>query len=223
MDEFKFNDGRLTGFWVGVAGLSVIGGFVAGWLWRDRIEALGNVSLLAALTAMGTVGATCAAVWLGSREGRWRRDDHERRGAVQAILLSGAVNSVLGYLNDLVEHTRGGLERPHQIQGDVHEWCCYRRKLIRRRMTEVSDLREEIPLHEVAGMDLRTSRKIACGVSEARVLLALIDTQSDKFARSPVAETQKMLRKYMVDADNVRANLLAAQGPLNIAAKLRSA
>lgn len=66
MNDFKFADWRLTGFWIGVAIAALITGFVLGWGWRDRPGALASVSLLNVLTALGTVGATFAAVGIAA-------------------------------------------------------------------------------------------------------------------------------------------------------------
>ncbi|WP_171963134.1 hypothetical protein [Bordetella trematum] len=66
MKEIKFQDWRLTVFWIGVAAGAAIVGFVFGWLWRDRPGALANVSLLNAMTAIGTVGSVGAACYFSA-------------------------------------------------------------------------------------------------------------------------------------------------------------
>lgn len=68
MKDVEFEDWRLTAFWIAVAAAAAIAGFVFGWCWRDRTGALADVSFLDALTAVGTVGATSAALYFGLRD-----------------------------------------------------------------------------------------------------------------------------------------------------------
>lgn len=75
MGDLKFSDWRLTGFWIGVAIATLITGFVLGWCWRDRPGALASVSLLNVLTALGTVGATFAAVGIAAWQYRMQRQE----------------------------------------------------------------------------------------------------------------------------------------------------
>ncbi|WP_152528663.1 hypothetical protein [Bordetella trematum] len=86
---------RLHCFWVAACAASVISGFVAGWVWRDRPEALANVSVLSALTAFGTVGAVAVALWQTHRlERRKQREDFQRVDGVLSII-NEAVFSLL--------------------------------------------------------------------------------------------------------------------------------
>jgi hypothetical protein len=85
MGEFKFSDWRLTGFWIGAALGALILGFVLGWGWRDRPGALGSVSLLNVLTALGTVGAAIAAVGIAA----WQYRMQEKERYLDAVLVIG--------------------------------------------------------------------------------------------------------------------------------------
>ena len=62
MKETAYGSWRLVIFWVAVAAAAAIFGFVLGWIWGDRPEALRELQLLDAMTAFGTVGATISAV-----------------------------------------------------------------------------------------------------------------------------------------------------------------
>ncbi len=81
MNEIKFQDWRLTVFWIAVAAGAAIAGFVFGWQWRDRPGALANVSLLNAMTAFGTVGAACGAVGIAY----WQHRTNQRERLIRAV------------------------------------------------------------------------------------------------------------------------------------------
>lgn len=67
---------RLHFFWIAVCAASLIAGFAAGWAWRDRPGALANVSILSALTALGTVGSVAVSLLI-SVVGYRRRVERE--------------------------------------------------------------------------------------------------------------------------------------------------
>jgi hypothetical protein len=85
MNEIRFSDWRLTGFWIGVSTAALIAGFVFGWSWRDRPGALASVSLLNVMTALGTVGATIAAVGIAA----WQYREQQRGQYADAVLVIG--------------------------------------------------------------------------------------------------------------------------------------
>lgn len=202
------------------AGLA-IGGVLMGFVFATKSDALAEAKWWDLMTAFGTVTAAGAAVWLGVREGSWRRRDHERRGRVQVVLLSGAVRSVLAYLTDLLSHIRKGLDRPEDIKREVHEWHCLRRGQLYRRMSEVSALREEVPLYDIGGVSSRTCAQVASAVSGARVLLALMDTQETKFLESVEDRSRDMLEEYWRQASEIFDVLSSASKPLADAANSR--
>ncbi|UAN03033.1 hypothetical protein [Achromobacter mucicolens] len=85
MEDIKFENWRLTGFWIGATLASLIAGFVLGWGWRDRPGALASVSVLNVITALGTVGATFAAVGIAS----WQYRLQQKEKYVDAVLVLG--------------------------------------------------------------------------------------------------------------------------------------
>lgn len=62
-----------------------IAGFVFGWMWRGRPGALADVSLLNAMTALGTVGAVVVALFL-SFSAAWSKRGEERIKGAFAVL-----------------------------------------------------------------------------------------------------------------------------------------
>lgn len=110
MKDVKFEDWRLTVFWVAVAAATAIAGFVFGWSWRDRTGALANVSLLAAMTAIGTVGATVAAVAIASWQYRTQRME---RYAEAVLVIGEAYPRLAGFHAVLIEcsNTFDGVEK----------------------------------------------------------------------------------------------------------------
>ncbi|SPU54088.1 hypothetical protein [Bordetella trematum] len=204
------------------AGLA-IGGIFMGFVFATNSDVLAEAKWWDLMTAFGTVAAAGAAVGLGVIEGCWRHRDHERRGLVQVVLLSGAVCSVLAYLTDLLSHIRNGLDKPEEIKRDAHEWHCIRRRQLYRRMREVSALREEVPLYDVGGVSGRTCAQVASAVSGARVLLALMDTQETKFLDSAEDKSREMLEEYWRQASEVFNVLLRASKPLADVANSRRA
>ncbi|QKQ53277.1 hypothetical protein [Achromobacter xylosoxidans] len=108
MTEVKFDDWRLTGFWVGVSVATAIAGFVLGWCWRDRPGVLASVSFLNVMTAVGTVGATVAAVavpmyqnWDRRREQRLNQLLADWAIAEEVHRVSGRVRDIAGRLQDI--------------------------------------------------------------------------------------------------------------------------
>ncbi|WP_026641152.1 hypothetical protein [Bordetella petrii] len=85
MSEIKFYDWRLTCFWIGMTVAAAIFGFVAGWGWRDRPDALADVSILKAMTAIGTVGAALSAVVVAF----WQNSELRKERRTEAILIIG--------------------------------------------------------------------------------------------------------------------------------------
>lgn len=59
VNEFKFKDWRLTGFWIGVAFATLIAGFVVGWTWRDMPATPSNME---SVPSGATFGEAAAAV-----------------------------------------------------------------------------------------------------------------------------------------------------------------
>lgn len=102
MKDVKFEDWRLTVFWIAVAAATAIAGFVFGWSWRDRSGALANVSLLAALTAVGTVGALFAAIGIAGWQYRIQR---EERHAEAMLVLGEAYPRFVVFLAALTDCT----------------------------------------------------------------------------------------------------------------------
>ena len=101
MKGIKFEDWRLTVFWVAVAVAMGIAGFVFGWCWRDRPGALASVSVLDAMTAVGTVGATSVALYFGlSSQKREMEDRKERLTSVLHLVEEAAqsANWLVGHL-----------------------------------------------------------------------------------------------------------------------------
>ncbi|WP_407851068.1 hypothetical protein [Bordetella petrii] len=99
MSEIKFNDWRLTCFWVAMTVAAAIFGFVAGWGWRDRPDALAGVSILSAMTAFGTVaaaaGAVCIAYWQhrSAANERYLRATHAAAGSYLVMAtMAGELN-----------------------------------------------------------------------------------------------------------------------------------
>gem|GEM_PF-7006712 len=84
MKDIKFEDWRLTVFWVAVAVATGIAGFVFGWCWRERPGALASVSVLDAMTAVGTVGATSVALYFGLSS--QKRDMEARKERLTSVL-----------------------------------------------------------------------------------------------------------------------------------------
>jgi len=82
MDEIKFEDWRLNAFWGSLALATGIGGFVLGWSWRDRPDALAGVSILAVLSVVGTLLAVFAALWVASRQRADSAAENARAGEV---------------------------------------------------------------------------------------------------------------------------------------------
>ncbi|MFF7060739.1 hypothetical protein ACFY89_29020 [Achromobacter spanius] len=82
MKEFGFEEWRLTVFWLFVAVAAGIVGFVFGWVWRDRWEALAGVRLLDVLTALGTLSAVFAAIWIANRQRQDSVTSNTRSGEV---------------------------------------------------------------------------------------------------------------------------------------------
>lgn len=70
--EFASDDWRTIAAWLFIAVSTLIAGFVLGWCWRDRPDALGNVRILDVLIAFGTVGTAIAAVTIPSYQNRDR-------------------------------------------------------------------------------------------------------------------------------------------------------
>lgn len=101
MKDVEFEDWRLTVFWIAVAVATAIAGFVFGWCWRDRSGALANVSLLAALTAVGTVGATGVALYFGLSSQRKDLDDRKQKLSSVLILVESAVEEARWVANHL--------------------------------------------------------------------------------------------------------------------------
>lgn len=85
MKDVNFEDWRLTVFWIGMAVAAAIAGFVFGWCWRDRPGALASVSLLNVLTAVGTVGATFAAVGIAA----WQYRVQQAEKYLDAVFVIG--------------------------------------------------------------------------------------------------------------------------------------
>lgn len=85
MDEFKFKDWQLTAFWISATVAALLAGFVFGWCWRDRPGALARVSILDAMTAVGTVGATVSGVAIAA-VGYSQRKREELKAAVRYSL-----------------------------------------------------------------------------------------------------------------------------------------
>lgn len=89
-----FGDWRLIFFWLAMVAAGGIAGFVGGWVWRDRTGALANVSILAALTAFGTVGAVWFSVWQSIRLRTAQEDQDKKRLSSLAITINEAVESL---------------------------------------------------------------------------------------------------------------------------------
>lgn len=118
MKDVKFEDWRLTVFWIAVAAATAIAGFVFGWSWRDRSGALANVSLLAALSAVGTVGALFAAIGIAGWQYRIQRVERH----AEAVLVLGEAYPrfvvLLAALTDCAE-TFDNLEKVDRSANDV--------------------------------------------------------------------------------------------------------
>lgn len=110
MKEIKFDDWRLTGFWIAMTLAALITGFVFGWCWRDRAGALASVSLLNCMTAIGTIGATFAAVYFGL-EGS-RRARHGKITEAQVAVWSMDV-PIANLINVVDEITNGWKRNPN--------------------------------------------------------------------------------------------------------------
>ncbi|QXR36979.1 hypothetical protein EGK70_005540 [Alcaligenes aquatilis] len=105
--------------------LTLVVGFVLGWAWDKRDGALSGVSILAALTALGTVGASLAAVVFPLRQYKKDKTSRLREEWVlselayrSVMLLEKAVNS---YIKDsqlptprTIEHVIRQLEVANQ-------------------------------------------------------------------------------------------------------------
>lgn len=105
--------------------LMLVVGFILGWAWDKRSGALGDVSILAVLTAFGTVGASLAAVVFPLRQ--YKKDKISRLQAEwvlselahrSVVLLEKTVNS---YIEDhqlpkprAIEHVMRQLEVANQ-------------------------------------------------------------------------------------------------------------
>lgn len=81
MKDIKFGDWRLTAFWIATAFATAIAGFVFGWSWRDRTGALASVSVLNAMTAIGTVGSAVGAVGIAG----WQYLSKKRDQYLEAV------------------------------------------------------------------------------------------------------------------------------------------
>lgn len=90
--ECSCDNEMLTALIIGV-GAGCLIGFVFGWLWRDRPGALANVSIVAVMTAVGTVGATFAAVFFGLSDQRNRKSVRNQRLTSVSWLVDEAVQS----------------------------------------------------------------------------------------------------------------------------------
>lgn len=101
MKDVEFADWRLTIFWIAVSAAMAIAGFVFGWSWRDRGEALANVSLLAAVTAVGTVGATTVALYFGLSSQRKELSDRKQKLSSVLILVETAAEEARWVVNHL--------------------------------------------------------------------------------------------------------------------------
>lgn len=102
MNDIKFENWRLTVFWVAVAVASAIGGLCAGWSWRDRSGALASVSLLSALTALGTVGALFVGLFLAYRDAAWRRQSRHERSEFMLQALRPEFRRISALLSNLL-------------------------------------------------------------------------------------------------------------------------
>lgn len=119
--EVFSEDWRQTAFWLSVAIAMLIAGFALGWIWRDRPEALANVRILDVMTAIGTVGATIAAVGVAlwqarhsanrekEKQERVQRDQQDRNHRL-AALAAAALEPRLRMIEDEIEFVLSGLQ-----------------------------------------------------------------------------------------------------------------
>lgn len=119
--EVFSDDWRQTAFWLSVAIAMLIAGFALGWIWRDRPEALANVRILDVMTAIGTVGATIAAVGVAlwqarhsanrekERQEQVQRDQQDRNHRL-AALAAAALVPRLRMIEDEVDFVLTGLQ-----------------------------------------------------------------------------------------------------------------
>lgn len=112
MKEVKFDDWRLTGFWIGVSVATAITGFVLGWCWRDRPSSLASVSFLNVMTAVGTVGATVAAVTVPLYQNWDRRREQRLNQLLADWAIAEEIHRVSGRLRDIAQLLRTARATP---------------------------------------------------------------------------------------------------------------
>ncbi|MEN5162619.1 hypothetical protein [Achromobacter kerstersii] len=117
MDEIKFEDWRLHIFWGAVALAAAIAGFVFGWGWRDRSGAWADVRLLDALTALGTLSAVFAAIWVANRQRTDSAAADTRSGEVAYWIVLPEVLQIRDVHFPILESTL--YEVLHQADGEL--------------------------------------------------------------------------------------------------------
>ncbi|MGZ9893066.1 hypothetical protein ACXXNA_05860 [Bordetella bronchiseptica] len=192
MEEIKFDDWRLTAFWAGMTVAAAIAGFVFGWSWRDRPGALETVSVLSAMTAIGTVGATVAAVWIAF----WQANQAAKRGEERRIQVGSEQRD---RANRLAALAAAALEpRLKVIEDDVEM------VLIGLQLYSVTDIRPETFHHlsnQFSGIDL------AVPMEHLLLIEALPSGCADEIAAgvarlSKVRATMSRWREAMFDRSN---------------------
>lgn len=117
MKDIEFEDWRLHIFWGAIAVSAGIAGFVFGWGWRDRTGALADVRLLDALTAVGTLSAVFAAIWVANRQRRDSAVADTRSGEVAYWIVRPEVLQIRDVHFPVLESTL--YQILHQAEGDV--------------------------------------------------------------------------------------------------------
>lgn len=166
MKDVKFEDWRLTVFWIAVATATAIAGFVFGWCWRDRTGALADVSFLAALTAVGTVGATSAALYFGLRD-QIRESDQRKQKLTSVLNLVEEVVQTAHWVIDHLEKRADPMRR-EQVPLAKNEISAYLASM---------DAINRIPFHEPHFSEAHRGLISVLGV--LRSLTPLISAYSD--------------------------------------------